>query len=348
MFGNTIKKLAALTLTSAVLVSFSVQAAEVTGAGASFPAPLYSKWADTYQKKTGHKINYQSMGSGAGVKQIIANTVDFGATDAPMKPDKLKENGLVQFPTVIGGVVPVVNLKGIESGQLRLTPALLADIFLGKIAKWNDPAIAALNKNLNLPDAPIAVVRRSDGSGTSFVFTNYLSKVSEEWKNKVGEGSTVDWPTGLGGKGNEGVSAFVRRVANSIGYVEYVYAQQSKMTTVILQNADGFFVEPGDENFQAAAKDAQWDPESFYAIITNQPGKNAWPISCATFILMRATTEKPAQSRAVLDFFEWAFSDEGTQQVNTLSYVALPEALRKKIKDEAWGRIVDGRGNRVK
>ena len=254
---------------------------EATGAGASFPAPLYSKWASDYNKATGVKINYQSVGSGAGLKQIEAKTVDFGASDAPLKDEELKAKGLVQFPTVIGGIVPVINVAGIKPGELKLSGQVLGDIYLGKITKWNDAAIVALNPGVALPDAAIAPVRRADGSGTTFGFTNYLSKVNPEWKSKVGEGTAVNWPTGAGGKGNEGVAAFVGRLPNSIGYVEYAYVKQNKMNYAKLQNAAGNFVSPDDDNFKAAAAGAEWE-KSFYQILTNQPGKDAWPITSAT------------------------------------------------------------------
>ncbi|MDR0771181.1 MAG: phosphate ABC transporter substrate-binding protein PstS [Burkholderiales bacterium] len=324
----------------------SAQAVEVTGAGASFPAPLYAKWADVYSKATGHKINYQSIGSGGGIKQIQAKTVDFGATDAPMKPEDLAKSGLVQFPTVIGGVVPVVNIKGISNGQLRLSGSVLADIYLGKITSWNDPAIAALNPEIKLPAAAIAVVRRSDGSGTSFIFTNYLSKVSAEWKEKVGEGTAVQWPTGLGGKGNEGVSAFVLRVNNSIGYVESAYARQGKMAYVLLQNAAGQFVAPTEEAFRATATGAKWDPASFYEILTDQPGETTWPIAGATFILMHKTQGKPAQAKEALNYFAWAYR-EGDKMASDLDYVPLPEPLIKAI-EASWAQIRDASGKAVR
>jgi phosphate transport system substrate-binding protein len=246
-------------------------AQEVTGAGASFPAPLYSKWAADYNKATGVKINYQSVGSGAGIRQIDAKTVDFGASDAPLKDDELAKKGQLQFPTVIGGVIPVVNIKGITPGQLRLNGQVLGDIFLGKITKWNDAAIKALNPSVNLPDVAIAPVRRADGSGTTFLFTNYLSKVNAEWKAKVGEGTAVNWPVGAGGKGNEGVAAFVGRLPNSIGYLEYAYVKQNKLSYALMQNSAGNFVAPDDKAFKAAAAGADW-AKSFYQILTNQPG----------------------------------------------------------------------------
>ncbi|MEY4911888.1 MAG: phosphate transporter substrate-binding protein PstS [Pseudomonadota bacterium] len=276
-------KFALIALSTLAGVSYSLTAysQDVTGAGASFPAPLYSKWASDYNKATGVKINYQSVGSGAGIKQIEAKTVDFGASDMPLKDEELKAKGLMQFPTVIGGVVPVVNIKGIAPGQLKLNGQVLGDIFLGKITKWDDAAIKALNPTLALPADVISPVRRADGSGTSFIFTNYLSKVNAEWKSKVGEGTAVNWPVGAGGKGNEGVAAFVNRLPNSIGYVEYAYVKQNKMTFAVLQNASGAFVAPDDLNFKAAAAGADWS-KSFYQILTNQAGKDAWPLTGAT------------------------------------------------------------------
>ncbi len=328
------------------LLATAAQAVEITGAGASFPAPLYAKWADAYNKATGHKINYQSIGSGGGIKQIQAKTVDFGASDAPMKPDELAKNGLLQFPTAIGGVVPVVNIKGIEGGQLRLNGSVLADIYLGKITHWDAPAITALNPGVKLPSAAIAVVRRSDGSGTSFIFTNYLSKISAEWKEKVGEGTAVQWPTGLGGKGNEGVSAFVQRVDNSIGYVEYAYAKQSKMAYVLLQNAAGQFVAPTEEAFKASAAGATWDPASFYEILTEQAGEKTWPISGATFILMHKIQDKPELAKEVLNYFAWAYR-EGGKMASELDYVPLPEPLTQAI-EASWAQIKDASAKAVR
>ena len=327
------------------LVAPGVQAAEVTGAGATFPAPLYAKWAEAYQKATGNKINYQSVGSGAGIKQIKAKTVDFGASDMPLKPEELEKEGLQQFPTVIGGVVPVVSVPGIKAGDLRLTGPVLADIFLGKISKWNDKAIATLNPKLALPDQAIAVVRRADGSGTTFIFTNYLSKVSEEWKTKVSEGTAVQWPTGTGGKGNEGVSAFVQQLPGSIGYVEYAYAKQNKMAYVVIQNAAGNFVSPDDLTFKAAAAGAEWTKSGFYEILTNQAGKDAWPITGATFILMHKTQDKPAQASEALKFFSWAYKN-GAKMSEDLDYVALPDTLVKTI-ETSWGTMKDASGKLV-
>jgi len=319
-------------------------AQEVTGAGASFPAPIYAKWASDYNKATGVKINYQSIGSGGGIKQIDSKTVDFGASDMPLTDDILKSKGQLQFPTVMGGVVPVINIKGIEPGQMKLTGPVLADIFLGKISKWNDPAIKALNPTLPLPDVEIAQVRRADGSGTTFIFTNYLSKISADWKAKVGEGTAVNWPIGAGGKGNEGVSAFVNRIANSIGYVEYSYVKQNKMNYAILQNASGNFVQPDDSAFKAAAAGADWS-KSFYQILTNQPGKDSWPISGATFILMHGKQDKPANATEVLKFFNWAYSNGGKAAAD-LDYVPMPPAVVAAIQ-KSWGDIKDPAGKPV-
>ena len=334
----------ALSLVAASL-SMSAQAAEVTGAGASFPAPIYAKWADAYQKATGNKINYQSIGSGGGIKQITAKTVDFGASDMPLNADALAKDGLVQFPTVIGGVVPVVNLADIKPGQLKLTGAVLADIYLGKILKWNDKALVELNPGLKLPDQDIGVVRRADGSGTTFIFSNYLSKVSADWKQKVGEGTAVQWPAGLGGKGNEGVSAFVQRLPGSIGYVEYAYAKQNKLTHVLLKNAAGNFVAPDDQAFKAAAADADWTKSAFAEILTEQAGKDAWPITGATFILMHKVEDKPAQAAEALKFFEWSYKNGG-KMAEELDYVALPERLIKLIS-ASWSQIKDSSGKPV-
>ncbi|MES2974567.1 MAG: phosphate ABC transporter substrate-binding protein PstS [Pseudomonadota bacterium] len=341
---NTIKFAKVALAAAAVAVSAYAQAQEVTGAGASFPAPLYSKWAADYNKATGVKINYQSVGSGAGLRQIEAKTVDFGASDAPLKDDELAKKGLMQFPTVIGGVIPVVNIKGIAPGQLRLSGAVLGDIYLGKITKWNDAPIKALNPTLALPDAAIAPVRRADGSGTSFIFTNYLSKVNPEWKAKVGEGTAVNWPVGAGGKGNEGVAAFVGRLPNSIGYVEYAYVKQNKMTYALMQNSAGSFVAPDDSAFKAAAAGADWS-KSFYQILTEQPGKDSWPITGATFILMQKAQDKPAQAAATLKFFEWAYKN-GDQTADGLDYVPMPAAVKTAI-EKAWGDIKDTSGKAV-
>jgi len=321
-----------------------VQAQEITGAGATFPAPIYAKWASDYNNLTGVKVNYQSIGSGGGIKQIDSKTVDFGASDMPQTDEVLKSKGQMQFPTVIGGVVPVLNVAGIKPGQLKLTGPLLADIFLGKVARWNDPAIKALNPDVALPDAAIAQVRRADGSGTTFIFTNYLSKVSPEWKTKVGEGTAVNWPVGAGGKGNEGVAAFVGRLPNSLGYVEYSYVKQNKMTYAIMQNAAGHFVKPEDDTFKAAAAGADWN-KSFYQILTNQQGKEAWPISGATYILMHTKQDKPANATEALKFFNWAYAN-GEKAAADLDYVPMPPAVVGAIQ-KAWGEIKDASGKAV-
>ena len=317
---------------------------EVTGAGATFPAPLYSKWASDYNKATGVRVNYQSVGSGAGLRQIDAKTVAFGASDMPLKDEDLEKKGLVQFPTVIGGVVPVVNIKGINPGQIKLTGQVLGDIYLGKITNWSDPAIKALNPSVPLPDATIAPVRRADGSGTTFVFTNYLSEVKPGWKTKVGEGTAVNWPVGAGGKGNEGVAAFVGRLPNSIGYVEYAYVKQNKMTYTLMQNAAGKFATPDDVGFKAAAAGAVW-PKNFYLILTNQPGDATWPITNPTFILMHKVQEKPADAATALKFFDWTFKS-GDKTAADLDYVPMPDIVKANIL-KSWADIKDTSGKAV-
>jgi phosphate transport system substrate-binding protein len=316
-------------------------AQEITGAGASFPAPIYSKWASDYNKATGVKVNYQSIGSGGGIKQIDSKTVDFGASDMPQTDEVLKSKNQMQFPAVIGGTVPVINVKGIAPGQMKLDSQTLGDIYLGKITRWNDPALKALNPTLPLPDAAIAPVRRADGSGTTFNFTNYLSRVHPEWKAKVGEGTAVNWPVGAGGKGNEGVAAFVARLPNSIGYVEYSYVKQNKMTYTLLKNKEGQFVAPDDDAFKAAAAGADWN-KSFYQLITDQPGKGTWPISTATFILMHNKQDKPANAAEVLKFFNWAFANGGKAAAD-LDYVPMPPAVIATIQ-KSWADIKDGSG----
>ena len=333
-----------ITTATALACASASQATDITGAGATFPYPIYAKWAEAYKAKTGVSMNYQSIGSGGGIKQIIAKTVDFGASDMPLKPEELEKNGLMQFPAVIGGVVPVINVNGVETGKLKLTGALLADIYLGKVTKWNDPALAALNKDLKLPDENITVVHRSDGSGTSFIFTNYLSKVSAEWKSAVGESTAVSWKTGIGGKGNEGVAANVQRMKNTIGYVEYAYALQNKMNTAQMKNRDGQFVKADDVSFKAAAAGAHWDKApGFYEILTDEPGKESWPISGATFILMHKAQEKPETGKEVLNFFDWAY-DNGGKLAADLDYVPLPENVVKLIRAAWKAQIKDVNG----
>ena len=343
---TTTRKLALGSLIGVTAVAFSMGALaqDVTGAGATFPAPLYAKWASEYNKATGVKVNYQSVGSGAGIKQIDAKTVAFGASDMPLKDEDLAKKGQLQFPTVIGGVVPVVNIKGINPGQLKLNGQVLGDIYLGKITKWNDAAIKSLNPGLALPDADIAPVRRADGSGTTFIFTNYLSKVNAEWKGKVGEGTAVNWPAGAGGKGNEGVAAFVNRLPNSIGYVEYAYVKQNKMTYALMQNSAGNFVSPDDTAFKAAAAGADW-AKSFYQILTNQPGKDSWPLTGATFILMHKAQDKPAEAASTLKFFAWAYKN-GDKMADDLEYVAMPAVVKAQI-EKAWSDIKDTSGKAV-
>jgi len=324
------------------LFAIAAQAADITGAGSTFAAPIYTKWADAYQKSGGGKVNYQGIGSSGGVKQIVAKTVDFAGSDAPLKDEDLAKEGLFQFPTVVGGVVPVVNVPGVTPGELTLSGEVLGDIYLGKIKKWNDPAIVALNPKAKLPDTDIAVVRRADGSGTSFIWTNYLSKVNADWKSKVGEGSTVNWPTGTGGKGNDGVAAFVQRLPGAIGYVEWAYAKQNKMTYVGLKNSSGTVVEPKTETFKAAAAGADWS-KSFYQILTNEPGKNAWPIVGATFVLVHTTQEKAPQGTETLKFFDWAFKN-GSQAANDLDYITLPESVVSEIRTQWKSKVKDASG----
>jgi phosphate transport system substrate-binding protein len=327
------------------LFAIAAQAADITGAGSTFAAPIYTKWADAYQKSGGGKVNYQGIGSSGGVKQIIAKTVDFAGSDAPLKDDELAKDGLFQFPTVVGGVVPVVNLPGVTPGQLVLSGEVLGDIYLGKIKKWNDPAIAALNPKAKLPDTDIAVVRRADGSGTSFIWTNYLSKVNADWKSKVGEGATVSWPTGTGGKGNDGVAAFVQRLPGAIGYVEWAYAKQNKMVFVDMKNAAGTVVEPKTETFKAAAAGADWS-KSFYQILTNEPGKDAWPIVGATFVLLHTTQDKAPQGTETLKFFDWAFKN-GSGAADSLDYISLPESVVTEIKSQWKEKVKDASGKSV-
>lgn len=341
------KLLAVAVMAAGASVSSIATAEDLTGAGATFPYPIYAKWAEAYKAKMGVGLNYQSIGSGGGIKQIQNKTVDFGASDMPLTPEDLEKNGLMQFPTVIGGDVPVVNLKEVQRGELKLTGPVLADIYLGKITRWNDPAIAALNKGARLSGQNITVVHRSDGSGTTFIWTNYLSKVSSDWKSKVGEGTSVAWPTGVGGKGNEGVASYVQRIPGAIGYVEYAYALQNKMITVAVQNRSGEFVQANAESFKAAAAGADWGKApGFYLILTDQPGKGAWPISGATFILMHKVQGKPEKAKEVLKFFDWAYAD-GDKMALDLDYVPLPDSVVKLIQGAWKTRIKDGNSKLV-
>ncbi|KAG8152667.1 phosphate ABC transporter substrate-binding protein PstS [Burkholderia catarinensis] len=327
------------------LAAIAAQAADVTGAGSTFAAPIYTKWADAYKKAGGGKVNYQGIGSSGGLKQINAKTVDFAGSDAPLKDDELAKDGLFQFPTVVGGVVPVVNVPGVKPGELTLSGPVLGDIYLGKIKKWNDPAIAALNPKVKLPDTDIAVVRRADGSGTSFIWTNYLSKVNDEWKSKIGEGTAVNWPTGTGGKGNDGVAAFVQRLPGAVGYVEWAYAKKNNMIYTALKNSTGTVVEPKTETFKAAAAGANWS-KSFYQILTNQPGKEAWPVVGATFVLLHAKQEKPEQAKETLKFFDWAFRN-GNQAATDLDYISLPDPVVSEIRKQWKAKIKDASGKEI-
>ena len=319
----------------------------IAGAGATFPYPVYAKWAETYANTTGVKMNYQSIGSGGGIKQIKAKTVDFGASDAPLKPEELDEAGLMQFPMVMGGVVPVINVPGIKAGELKLSSDVLAQIFLGNIKNWNDKAIAALNKDIKLPSTAISVVHRSDGSGTTWIFTNYLAKVSKTWADQVGNDKAVAWPTGVGGKGNEGVASYVGRIKGSIGYVEYAYALQNKMSYAKLENKDGNFVSPTSESFQAAAANADWsNAPGFYMVLTDQPGKDSWPITGATFILVYKTQDKPDNGLAVLKFFDWAYHNGG-KMAEDLDYVPMPSSVAKLVEQTWANDIKDKSGKPV-
>ncbi len=330
-----------------LLVTSAASATELTGAGATFPYPVYAKWAEDYHQETHVLLNYQSIGSGGGIKQIEAKTVDFGASDKPLKPEELEQKGLVQFPTVMGGVVPVVNINGIDNAKLKLDGKVLADIYLGKITKWNDPAIVAMNNGVTLPDADINVVHRSDGSGTTFIFTNYLSKVSPEWKSSVGEDAAVSWKIGTGGKGNEGIAAYVQRIKNSIGYVEYAYAFQNKMTCVQLKNREGNFVAPTAEAFKAAASGAKWEKApGFYEILTDEPGKASWPIAGATFILMHKTQDKPENAVEVLKLFDWAYS-KGDETAESMGYIPMPDEVVSLIHGAWKTQIKDASGKGV-
>jgi phosphate transport system substrate-binding protein len=329
-------------LAAGIALASTAHAVDITGAGATFPYPIYSKWAEAYSAKTGVKMNYQSIGSGGGIKQIQNKTVNFGASDKPLPPAELDKDGLMQFPAIIGGVVPVHNVEGIASGKLRLSGEVLANIFLKKITKWDDAAIKALNPGVSLPSASITVVHRSDGSGTTFVFANYLTKVSEEWKTKVGADTSVAWPTGVGGKGNEGVASYVQRIKNSIGYVEYAYAKQNGLPYAMMQNKDGEFVKPGIASFQAAAKFADWEKApAMYEIITNEPGKESWPIAGASFILMHKTQDKTDAAKEVLKFFNYAFT-EGDKMASSLDYVPMPDETVKLIQKH-WSATIKGK-----
>ena len=334
-------------LATAVMASSSVIAAEFTGAGASFPYPIYAKWAEAYKNETGNSMNYQAIGSGGGIKQIKAKTVDFGASDKPLKAKELDKHGLIQFPMVMGGVVPVVNLDGIKPGQLKLSGDVLADIYLGKIKKWNSPKIAEMNPGLNLPSKNIIVVRRADGSGTTFLFTSYLAKVSQSFKDKVGVGKAVKWPTGLGGKGNDGVAATVKRIRGTIGYVEYAYAKRNKIPHAQLKNKAGNFVQPNEKSFKAAAAGADWkNTPGFRVILTDQAGKGSWPISGASFILMYKKQDNAATAKEVLKFLDWSYKNGGAM-ASQLDYVAMPKSVIKLVQKVWEKEIKDSSGKAV-
>ena len=318
-----------------VAASTSAFAADITGAGATFPFPLYSKWADAYKKETGNGLNYQSIGSGAGIKQIVAKTVTFGASDMPLKPEQLEKEGMIQWPQAMGALVPVVNLEGIKPGELVFTGELLGDIYLGKVKTWNDPAIAKLNPKLKLPTAAITVVRRSDGSGTTFIWTDYLSKTNAEWKTKAGAGTAVEWPTGVGAKGNEGVAGNVSQTKNSIGYVEYAYAKQNKLSYGAVINKAGKTVQPTVASFQAAAANADWaGAKNYFVILTDQPGEASWPITGATFILMHKEPADKAAAKEAIKFFTWAF-EKGDKMAEELDYIPMPASVVKQI-EKTW------------
>jgi len=334
---------ALLTLQAATFLNAAPDVESLNGAGASFPYPIYAKWGTRYNQNTGLKLSYQSIGSGGGIAQIKAKTVDFGASDEPLKAEELNKDGLIQFPLIMGGVVPVINVERISKGKLKLTPDLLADIYLGKIKKWNDPKLMAVNSDVRLPDQEITVVHRADGSGTTWIFTNYLSKVSSEWKEKIGVDKTVSWPTGVGGKGNEGVAALVKKTEGSIGYVEYAYALRERLKFVQLQNRAGRFVAPTIEAFQAAAANADWEKDpSFYMVLTDQPGEKSWPITGASYILIYREQADAPKAQAMLKFFDWCFK-QGSSMAMDLHYVPMPPKVYNLVVAD-WTKQVTAAG----
>jgi len=343
---NQFVKTAVVAAGAAVAFSSAV-AADITGAGATFPYPIYSKWAESYKAATGTGLNYQSIGSGGGIKQIKAKTVDFGASDMPLKAEELEAEGLLQFPAIMGGVVPIVNLDGITPGQLKMTPEVLANIYLGKITKWNDARITALNPGAKLTDSDITVVHRSDGSGTTFLWTDFLSKTNADFKEGVGAGTAVKWPAGVGGKGNEGVAANVQRIKGSIGYVEYAYAKKNKMSHTQLKNRDGQFVQPDDETFKAAAAGADWaKTPGMGVILTNQAGKSSWPITGASFILLHKSQASADRAKEVLKFFDWSYKNGGAM-ASDLDYVAMPAPVVKLVQDAWKANVKDASGKAI-
>ena len=339
--------LLSVAVAAATLAASAAQAVNITGAGATFPYPIYAKWAEMYKAASGNGLNYQSVGSGAGIKQIKAKTVDFGASDMPLPAKDLDAAGLFQFPAIMGGVVPVVNIPGVTPGQVRLTGAVLADIFMGKITKWNAQPIAALNPGVKLPADNITVVRRADSSGTSFLFTDYLSKASPDWKQKIGAGTSVKWPTGVGGKGNEGVAANVQRIKGAIGYVEWAYAKKNRMAHTQLQNREGAFLQPDDAAFKAAAASADWaKAPGFGVVLTDQPGKASWPITGASYIIIYKAQADAAKGKEVLKFFDWAYR-EGDAAATDLDYVPMPDAVTKLVQDAWRANVKDAAGKAI-
>jgi phosphate transport system substrate-binding protein len=337
----------AIGLVAAASFSLAAHAVDITGAGATFPYPIYAKWADAYRKATGVGLNYQSIGSGGGIKQITAKTVDFGASDMPMTPEDLEKNGLLQFTAIMSGDVMAYNIRGFGSVALTLSAPMIADIYLGKITMWNDPAILKANPGVSLPSQAISVVHRSDGSGTTFIFVNYLSKVSAEWKAKVGEGTSVAWPVGVGGKGNEGVASYVQRIDGAIGYVEYAYAKQNKLAVAKMVNRGGGVVAPSDDAFKAAAAGADWSKApGMYLVLTDQAGKASWPMTGASFILMHKVQEKPENAKEVLKFFDWSFKN-GAKMADELDYVPMPDPVVKLIRSTWKSQLKDPSGKAV-
>ena len=332
---------------SAFLTTTAVMAADMTGAGATFPYPIYAKWAEMYKKSTGNGLNYQSVGSGAGIKQIKAKTVDFGASDMPLKAEELEAEGLMQFPAIMGGVVTVVNIEGIAPGQMKLTGPVVADIYLGKITRWNAAEIAALNPGMKLPDTEITVVHRADGSGTSFLFTDYLSKISPDFKAKIGASTAVKWVVGVGGKGNEGVAANVQRIKGAIGYVEWAFAKKNKLSHTQLKNREGHYLQPDDDNFKAAAAGAEWTKTpGFGVVLTDQPGKASWPITGVSYILMHKLQPDAVKGKEVLKFFDWSFKN-GAASAAELDYVPLPASVVTLVQAAWKAQLKDAAGKTI-
>jgi phosphate transport system substrate-binding protein len=341
------RMLRSIVVACSTLAALSAMAADMTGAGATFPYPIYAKWAESYKAATGNGLNYQSIGSGAGIKQIKAKTVDFGASDMPLKADELDAEGLMQFPAIMGGVVTVVNIEGVAPGQMKLTGPVTADIYLGKITRWNDPQIAVLNPGMKLPADEITVVHRADGSGTSFLFTDYLSKVNPEFKGKIGSGTAVKWAVGVGGKGNEGVAANVQRIKGAIGYVEWAFAKKNKLSHTQLKNREGVFLQPDDDNFKAAAAGAEWTrTPGFGVVLTDQAGKLSWPITGVSYILMHKSQADSAKGKEVLKFFDWSFKNGGAAAAD-LDYVPLPASVVSLVQGAWKAQLKDAAGKSI-